>query len=151
MTTGERIKDLRISRGFKGNIFSKSLKISASYLSRVERGVNEPSDTLLSQIEARYGIRMEWLKTGKGPKAAPSIAIGAEGVKERNGAYASARFPKALMPLLAEVVKIMQSDDDMPKKALEHIIHTLFRTVKELEISEKYLSPNDPPGGARAT
>jgi len=64
--TGNRIKQIRKLKGLIQKEFAESLGISANYLSEIESGKKQPSETILLLIEVRYAINAEWLKTGHG-------------------------------------------------------------------------------------
>ena len=50
MHIGNAIKDLRQQRGFKQNEFAEKSGLSQSYLSLIEKGVKEPTLSILKQI-----------------------------------------------------------------------------------------------------
>jgi transcriptional regulator with XRE-family HTH domain len=60
---GRRIRELR---GFymKQVDMAKSLGIAQSHLSAIERGLKEPSATILFRISRLYDKNIEWLLTG---------------------------------------------------------------------------------------
>lgn len=60
----QRIKQLRIARGFTQKVFADSLGIVQGYLSGIERGKKIPSDTLLMALCYVYGVSKEWLLEG---------------------------------------------------------------------------------------
>jgi transcriptional regulator with XRE-family HTH domain len=61
---GRRIRELR---GFDTNQADLATKIgiAQSYLSAIERGLKEPSATILFRIAKAYGKSIEWLLTGR--------------------------------------------------------------------------------------
>jgi transcriptional regulator with XRE-family HTH domain len=63
---GRRIRELR---GFytKQVDVAKELGIAQSHLSAIERGLKEPSATILFRISRLYGKTIEWLLTGNDP------------------------------------------------------------------------------------
>ena len=62
-TVGRRIRELR---GFdtRQAEMAEALGIAQSYLSAIERGLKEPSATILFRIAKSYGKTIEWLLTG---------------------------------------------------------------------------------------
>ena len=60
---GKRIRELR---GFELSQaeLAESLGIGQSYLSAIERGLKEPSATILYRIAKFHGKTIEWLLTG---------------------------------------------------------------------------------------
>ena len=82
---GERIKSIRgeISQ----SQFSASLDIGQTKLSRLERGTTEPETSFYEAISIAYGVSLDWLITGYGPKlrssAQPSESDDVTRLKER--------------------------------------------------------------------
>ncbi|WP_243370635.1 XRE family transcriptional regulator [Geotalea sp. SG265] len=79
---GLRIKEIRQSKGMTQKEFADSLGIVQGFLSGVERGKKNISDTLIIALCHTYGINSGWLKTGQGeqfrtshPKAARSSDV----------------------------------------------------------------------------
>lgn len=60
---GRRIRELRGFDTTQAEL-AESLGIAQSYLSAIERGLKEPSATILLRIAKHYGRSMEWLLTG---------------------------------------------------------------------------------------
>lgn len=58
MHIGNAIKDLRQKRGFKQNEFAEKSGLSQSYLSLIEKGVKEPTLSILKQIATVLEIPM---------------------------------------------------------------------------------------------
>ena len=61
---GRRIRELRGFDTNQGEV-AGALGISQSYLSAIERGLKEPSATIIFRIARYYGQTMEWLMTGE--------------------------------------------------------------------------------------
>ena len=63
-TVGRRIRELR---GFdtRQAEMAQALGIAQSYLSAIERGLKEPSATILFRIARQYGKSIEWLLIGE--------------------------------------------------------------------------------------
>ena len=66
---GSRIRHLRHSQGLTQKDFAASLGIVQGFLSAVESGKKNPSDTLLIALCQLHGIRREWLLSGEGAMA----------------------------------------------------------------------------------
>jgi transcriptional regulator with XRE-family HTH domain len=62
-SVGRRIRELR---GFdtKQSELAEALGIAQSYISAIERGLKEPSATILYRIAKLYGKTIEWLLIG---------------------------------------------------------------------------------------
>lgn len=58
---GERIKEIRKIKGLTQKEFSSLICVSASYLSRVETGVEIPTDMLIKLISLEFNVSVEWL------------------------------------------------------------------------------------------
>lgn len=66
MTLGERIKIVRKSNKLNQADFAKRLGISQTHVSKIEKNIENPSETLLILISLEFGISKEWLKGGIG-------------------------------------------------------------------------------------
>lgn len=66
MTLGERVKFVRKNNELNQADFAKRLGISQTHVSKIEKNVENPSETLLKLISIEFGISEEWLKTGTG-------------------------------------------------------------------------------------
>ncbi len=65
---GQRIKEIRNEQSLTQQQFADSISVSRPFISRVEAGKENPSDSLLKLISATYNVRFVWLKTGEGDK-----------------------------------------------------------------------------------
>lgn len=61
---GNRIKDVRHTQGLTQAQFSRSLRISQSHLSGIEKGHYQPSGPVLLLISILFGVNEEWLIKG---------------------------------------------------------------------------------------
>ena len=66
MTLGERIKFVRKSNKLNQADFAKKLGISQTHVSKIEKNIENPSETLLRFTSYMFAINIEWLKTGSG-------------------------------------------------------------------------------------
>lgn len=66
----KRIHSVIKEQHFTQKDFAKEINFSSAQLSRVINCKNEPSETLLTGICYKFGIGLEWLKTGEGNKYA---------------------------------------------------------------------------------
>lgn len=67
-TLGQRIKEIRSEQSLTQKQFADSISVSRPFISRVEAGKENPSDSLLKLISATYKVKFDWLKTGNGDK-----------------------------------------------------------------------------------
>lgn len=68
MSLGERIKEIRKDNSITQNEFAQRMLVSASYISKVEAGKEQPSEIFLKLMSLEFGISLEWLKNGEGFK-----------------------------------------------------------------------------------
>ena len=73
-----RIKEVRLGTKLNQEAFGKRLKITKASISRLESGINHPSDQTISLICSEFNIDEHWLRTGEGSpnrKLTPSEEI----------------------------------------------------------------------------
>lgn len=66
MTLGERMKFVRKSNRLNQIDFAKKLGISQTHVSKIEKDIEHPSETLLRFTSYMFAVNIEWLKTGNG-------------------------------------------------------------------------------------
>ena len=66
MTLGERIKEVRKSKGLTQMQFSGKIGLSRNYVARIEIGERLPSDRTIKDICREFGVDELWLRTGIG-------------------------------------------------------------------------------------
>lgn len=66
MTLGERVKYVRKSNKMNQIDFAKALGISQTHVSKIEKDIEHPSETLLRFTSYMFAVNIEWLKTGEG-------------------------------------------------------------------------------------
>lgn len=66
MTVNERIREVRKSHNLTMDKFGERIRISKVSVSRIESGINNPSDQTLSLICREFNISEEWLRHGTG-------------------------------------------------------------------------------------
>ncbi len=59
---GERIKSIRLKNNLTQKEFSDRILITQSYLSRIERGSEQPTDILIKLIALEFNISFDWLR-----------------------------------------------------------------------------------------
>jgi transcriptional regulator with XRE-family HTH domain len=71
---GDRILQVLQIKGIKQAGLARMLQISESAVSNMCKGKSKPSTQSITLICERFGIREEWLRTGKGEMQAASCA-----------------------------------------------------------------------------
>lgn len=66
MTLGERINFVRKTNKLNQMDFAKILGISQTHVSKIEHGIENPSETLLLFISYKFAVNINWLKEEKG-------------------------------------------------------------------------------------
>jgi len=56
---GSKVRSLRDKRGFSQEQFAKELEIDRSYISGIERGVRNPTLTMMARIAKGLSVRMK--------------------------------------------------------------------------------------------
>lgn len=64
---GNRIRTVRNTQGLTQAQFSRSLRISQSHLSGIEKGHYQPSGPVLLLISILFGVKEDWLINGEKP------------------------------------------------------------------------------------
>lgn len=62
----ERIKEIRKQTGLSQKEFGKSIGLSESSISKIEKGSTVLTDRVINSIIREYAINETWLRTGKG-------------------------------------------------------------------------------------
>lgn len=66
MTLGERINFVRKDNKLNQKDFAKLLGISQTHVSKIEHGIENPSETLLLFISYKFAVNIDWLKNEEG-------------------------------------------------------------------------------------
>lgn len=74
MEIGDRILEVLQLKGIKQAGLARMLQISESAVSNMCKGKSKPSTQSITLICERFGIREEWLRTGKGKMQVASCA-----------------------------------------------------------------------------
>ena len=64
---GERFRKVRDELGLKQQDIAKSLGVSQSYISGIEKGNKNPSETFVELLCCKFNINKMWLLNGEGP------------------------------------------------------------------------------------
>lgn len=61
-----RIKLIRKKKGLSQEEFGKRLSVTKASISRIEAGINNPSDQTIKLICSEFNVNENWLRTGTG-------------------------------------------------------------------------------------
>lgn len=61
-----RIKEIRKKLGLSQEEFGKRLRVTKTSISKIEAGINNPSDQTIKLICSEFNVNEEWLCTGAG-------------------------------------------------------------------------------------
>ena len=103
-TIGERLKRLRLERGFSQRELAAP-GVSYAYISRIEAGTRQPSVKALRRLAAKLGVSADYLETGSDldPAAVRELRLAIVRLRFLHGEHAAARFraePHSLQVLL---------------------------------------------------
>src|SRR5690349_13721786 len=100
-TIGERLKRLRLERGFSQRELA-SPGVSYAYISRIEAGTRQPSVKALRRLAAKLGVSADYLETGSDldPSSVRELNLADLELAVRLGDHAGGR--EALSDALAE-------------------------------------------------
>lgn len=73
-TAGQRIKELRETKGLSQKEFAQMIGISPTHISKVEAKKDKPSDRVLRLISLKFQVSFEWLLTGQEPMFVETLA-----------------------------------------------------------------------------
>ena len=100
--------------------FAAPLRISKMAVSRIESGLNNPSEQTISMICREYGISEEWLRTGEGDMK-PSLTYEEEIADIVNCILKDE--PKSFRMTLIKYISHMSSEQ---LELLEKMLHELY-------------------------
>ncbi|NLW46995.1 MAG: helix-turn-helix transcriptional regulator [Firmicutes bacterium] len=78
---GARIKQIRLYYGVTQEDICQALGITQGHYSKLESGPNEPTETFLLAMKARFGVDPNWVLTGEGEMLISSEKYIAEGIE----------------------------------------------------------------------
>ena len=133
MVLGERVKFVRKSNKLNQADFAKRLGISQTHVSKIEKNVENPSETLLKLISIEFGISEEWLKTGAGEMV----------IDERLPLIVDKSFLNVKVKELKEDIEYLLSSDSNFEYGVYayslNLFTMLFRTIEKRLSKEQYL------------
>lgn len=100
-----RIKELRTSLNLTQEEFANRLAITKASVSRLESGVNNPSDQTVKLICSEFGVRREWLELGHEPMKTADL----------DGA------PETLVPDLVAILSAYPAVLGLFRKVVDHM------------------------------
>ena len=121
----ERFKEVRKTLGLTQSEFGKSLGISNTALSKIEKGENNVSESNIISICREFGVNEEWLRTGVGGEDNMFIKLSAYDKAYNRFGYvmenASASKKAALTMLLELVYRTSDEEWDLIMKEIDEI------------------------------
>lgn len=121
----ERFKEVRKTLGLTQSEFGKSLGISNTAISKIEKGENNVSESNIISICREFGVNEEWLRTGVGGEDNMFIKLSAYDNAYNRFGYvmenASASKKAALTMLLELVYRTSDEEWDLIMKEIDEI------------------------------
>ena len=121
----ERFKEVRKTLGLTQSEFGKSLGISNTAISKIEKGENNVSESNIISICREFGVNEEWLRTGVGGEDNMFIKLSAYDKAYNRFGYvmenASASKKAALTMLLELVYRTSDEEWDLIMKEIAEI------------------------------
>ena len=121
----ERFKEVRKTLGLTQSEFGKSLGISNTAISKIEKGENNVSESNIISICREFGVNEEWLRTGVGGEDNMFIKLSAYDKAYNRFGYvmenASASKKAALTMLLELVYRTSDEEWDLIRKEIDEI------------------------------
>lgn len=121
----ERFKEVRKVLGLTQSEFGKSLGISNTAISKIEKGENNVSESNIISICREFGVNEEWLRTGVGGEDNMFIKLSAYDKAYNRFGYvmenASASKKAALTMLLELVYRTSDEEWDLIMKEIDEI------------------------------
>lgn len=121
----ERFKKVRKTLGLTQSAFGKSLGISNTAISKIEKGENNVSESNIISICREFGVNEEWLRTGVGGENNMFIKLSAYDKAYNRFGYvmenASASKKAALTMLLELVYRTSDEEWDLIMKEIDEI------------------------------
>ena len=121
----ERFKEVRKTLGLTQSEFGKSLGISNTAISKIEKGENNVSESNIISICREFGVNEEWLRTGVGGEDNMFIKLSAYDKAYNRFGYvmenASASKKAALTMLLELVYRTSDEEWALIMKEIDEI------------------------------
>ena len=108
---GDRLKQLRLENNLDQPSFGAIAGTSKQYVSRLESGLNKkPNAEFLQAWASHFGVRLEWLISGKGPKEASPVGANSSPPSSQSERLDAARLAAAIQ-LSRRALENMGVDD----------------------------------------
>lgn len=128
MSVGERIKQVRKSKGYTQQKFADALGLKQNTIATYEMDKTAPSERTLSDICDKFGVDANWLRTGIGEPFRPvskeekiteilSKAISGNSTSRDRLIRALARLPEDAFPLIEQY--ILDAAENIQKEKAE--------------------------------
>lgn len=150
-TIAKRLKKIRVDCGLNQIEFSKRIGVTNAHISRMEKGITIPSESLIKLICKEFGANEEWLKEGIEPAYIDDFTFGTEDMlsysfdlfnkllrsKNEKVRYRTAK----LHVLFTEITNIAELEDENKIIFLDMLIE-LFSTIQNynMPIKERLLN-----------
>ncbi|MBI3584011.1 MAG: helix-turn-helix transcriptional regulator [Nitrospinae bacterium] len=137
-TIGERLKYFRKKKNMTQGELAIALGVTAGFISKIESGLQKPSEPIIKLLEYSYGLNKEWILTGKGEMYYASCGGEGEEIKE------AVKHEPANLNLLREVIEKVETlfekeDLDLPPKKKAKLIILIYEELLEDESKRKAL------------
>lgn len=126
MDCGERVKQIRKSKGMTLEKFGERVGVTKQTVSRIENGVNALTEQMLLSVCREFDVNEQWLRTGEGEmfrERSPSEEIGyyVEDLLEYDGHG---------NPFYDMIVEMMKTYVELDEKS-QAVIRGYFQTVSD--------------------
>lgn len=109
----DRVKQVRQYAGLNQTEFGSRLGVAAASISKIEKGINNPSDQTIKLICSEFGISRHWLETGEGEMRDPQRTSDIELLAQAATGQCEAK--KIILRAVASM------PDDLLEKMLEYL------------------------------
>ena len=126
MDCGERVKQIRKSKGMTLEKFGERVGVTKQTVSRIENGVNALTEQMLLSVCREFDVNEQWLRTGEGEifkERSPSEEIGyyVEDLLEYDGQG---------NPFYDMIVEMMKTYVELDEKS-QAVIRKYFQSVSD--------------------
>lgn len=126
MDCGERVKQIRKSKGMTLEKFGERVGVTKQTVSRIENGVNALTEQMLLSVCREFDVNEQWLRTGEGEmfrERSPSEEIGyyVEDLLEYDGQG---------NPFYDMIVEMMKTYVELDEKS-QAVIRSYFQSVSD--------------------
>lgn len=122
----DRIHKIRSDHKMNQEDFGKKISITKASVSRLESGINNPSEQTIKLICSEFNVNENWLLTGEGD---PYITLKADKTIALSAALLSQKDP-----LFESIVEVYSKLNDIQKNVIINVMEDLvkkYHTKKE--------------------